>query len=220
MAFRYIICSACACIAVVSLNVNAAIKNADWKTPGDNLITQDTISGLEWLDLTATADRSYLDVSSQFGIGQEFEGWRYATAEEVTGFWDAFGGDSNYYNGLSTQNNGLFDLVAPYWGDLFCNYSYSSCNTGDGYSFAFTSEAFDGVSHMLALASDYNALPNYLTHDEFTPSYISLNDKSHYYDIGSALVRDISAVPIPAAIWLFSSGLLGLIGVARRKGDA
>jgi hypothetical protein len=25
------------------------------------------------------------------------------------------------------------------------------------------------------------------------------------------------AVPIPAAIWLFASGLLGLIGIARRK---
>ena len=40
------------CIAVVSLNANAVIMNADWKTPGDNLITQDTGSGLEWLDLT------------------------------------------------------------------------------------------------------------------------------------------------------------------------
>lgn len=26
-----------------------------------------------------------------------------------------------------------------------------------------------------------------------------------------------SAVPVPAAVWLFSSGLLGLIGIARRK---
>lgn len=28
---------------------------------------------------------------------------------------------------------------------------------------------------------------------------------------------DISAVPVPAAVWLFGSGLLGLIGIARRK---
>ncbi|MEE9421516.1 MAG: VPLPA-CTERM sorting domain-containing protein [Gammaproteobacteria bacterium] len=28
---------------------------------------------------------------------------------------------------------------------------------------------------------------------------------------------DISAVPVPAAVWLFGSGLLGLVGVARRK---
>jgi len=26
-----------------------------------------------------------------------------------------------------------------------------------------------------------------------------------------------SAVPVPAAVWLFGSGLLGLIGIARRK---
>lgn len=28
---------------------------------------------------------------------------------------------------------------------------------------------------------------------------------------------DVSAVPLPAAVWLFGSGLLGLIGVARKK---
>ena len=28
---------------------------------------------------------------------------------------------------------------------------------------------------------------------------------------------DVSAVPVPAAVWLFGSGLLGLIGVARRN---
>ena len=28
---------------------------------------------------------------------------------------------------------------------------------------------------------------------------------------------DVSAIPVPAAVWLFGSGLLGLIGIARRK---
>ncbi|VAW65853.1 hypothetical protein MNBD_GAMMA11-3437, partial [hydrothermal vent metagenome] len=27
----------------------------------------------------------------------------------------------------------------------------------------------------------------------------------------------VSAVPLPTAVWLFSSGLFGLIGIARRK---
>ena len=30
-------------------------------------------------------------------------------------------------------------------------------------------------------------------------------------------VTDLSAVPVPAAVWLFGSGLLGLLGVARRR---
>jgi hypothetical protein len=36
-------------------------------------------------------------------------------------------------------------------------------------------------------------------------------------DILSAQVTNIEAVPVPAAVWLFGSGLAGLIGVARRK---
>ena len=28
----------------------------------------------------------------------------------------------------------------------------------------------------------------------------------------------LGAVPVPPAVWLFASGLLGLVGVARRKG--
>jgi hypothetical protein len=36
---------------------------------------------------------------------------------------------------------------------------------------------------------------------------------------GSIFIDDlmVSAVPIPPALWLFGSGLLGLIGIARRK---
>lgn len=35
--------------------------------------------------------------------------------------------------------------------------------------------------------------------------------------LDSATVTGVSAVPVPAAVWLFGSGLLGLVGVARRK---
>lgn len=34
---------------------------------------------------------------------------------------------------------------------------------------------------------------------------------------GGWSVTETSAVPVPAAVWLFGSGLLGLVGVARRK---
>jgi hypothetical protein len=39
-------------------------------------------------------------------------------------------------------------------------------------------------------------------------------------DIGSGnsmVVTAISGVPVPAAMWLFASGLLGLAGVTRRR---
>jgi hypothetical protein len=34
---------------------------------------------------------------------------------------------------------------------------------------------------------------------------------------GSGFVTAAPAVPIPAAVWLFGSGIIGLIGIARRK---
>ncbi len=55
----------------------------DWNNIGDNLITLDTISGLEWLDLTATASRSYDDVVANLGVGGDFEGWRLAITSQV-----------------------------------------------------------------------------------------------------------------------------------------
>ena len=45
----------------------------------------------------------------------------------------------------------------------------------------------------------------------------SFSVKSATYDSWAVYSGDVSPVPVPAAVWLFSSGLLGLIGVARRK---
>jgi hypothetical protein len=36
-------------------------------------------------------------------------------------------------------------------------------------------------------------------------------------DNGSSYSMTITAVPVPAAVWLFGSGLLGLVGIARRR---
>ena len=43
-------------------------------------------------------------------------------------------------------------------------------------------------------------------------------DHGANFDIQSLTVTEIiPAIPVPAAVWLFGSGLLGLVGVARRK---
>ena len=120
-------------LLIATTNLNAAIISTHWRFSGDNLITQDTVSGLEWLDLTVTDGLSYYDVLALMGDGGSLQGWRYATRAEVGSLWDAFGGDSNYYSGLSTQNNGLFDAMAPLVGDLYCEVNV--CVPGDGYSF-------------------------------------------------------------------------------------
>lgn len=43
------------------------------------------------------------------------------------------------------------------------------------------------------------------------------DDRYHAWYAIDNITYDISAVPVPAAVWLFGSGLLSLIGVTRRK---
>lgn len=203
--------SATASVALVlSTSVNAAIVD-------HGHYTTDTASGLDWLDLTETISMTYNEVVAQLGPGGALEGWRYASESEIGGFLDAFGGDSTYYDsGWSPQNNGLFDVVAPLWGDTYC--AQEGCTPGDGLSRfihnavfsssqnVMTGKLYDLVAHSLSDTEDF------VKTSEVTIGY----NQSHQY-VASALVRDVSPVPVPAAVWLFGTGLLGLIGVTRRK---
>lgn len=42
----------------------------------------------------------------------------------------------------------------------------------------------------------------------------------HLFSSWAMQSGDVSAVPIPSAVWLFGSGLIGLVGLARRKSNA
>lgn len=48
------------------------------------------------------------------------------------------------------------------------------------------------------------------------PGSVSGGTADYYNLVGNSLLS-VAAVPVPAAIWLFGSGLLGLIGIASRK---
>ncbi|MGB5179036.1 MAG: VPLPA-CTERM sorting domain-containing protein, partial [Gammaproteobacteria bacterium] len=37
------------------------------------------------------------------------------------------------------------------------------------------------------------------------------------FGLGTSPDSTLPAVPVPAAVWLFGSGLLGMVGIARRK---
>jgi hypothetical protein len=37
------------------------------------------------------------------------------------------------------------------------------------------------------------------------------------FDITAVHINQVTDVPVPAAVWLFGSGLVGLAGVARRR---
>ena len=57
-----------------------------------------------------------------------------------------------------------------------------------------------------------------LDYDATVPDDGSTNFGNVYYAFHiEGTISEVAAIPVPAAVWLFGSGLLGLVGVARRK---
>ena len=81
----------------------------------------------------------------------------------------------------------------------------------------WTNYAWEGqVRYYFRFSDSY--LNNGFTHAGYTDGDRNLTTQSTINNFaGIVLIRDVPAVPVPAAVWLFGSGLLGLAGVARRK---
>jgi hypothetical protein len=86
-----------------------------------------------------------------------------------------------------------------------------------------TIENFDGYSFTIPLVPDSNGtLLGTIDFTVLTPVGDGQDDVWVHYRTGQGPVLDshgpdLAAVPIPGAIWLFGSGLLGLMGVRRRR---
>ena len=80
---------------------------------------------------------------------------------------------------------------------------------GSDYVDIFTDVAIDGADTPLPLTGEFG----------FELMYSDVNTVTAFVDSYGAISATAppSAVPVPAAVWLFGSGLLGLVGVARRK---
>ena len=66
-------------------------------------------------------------------------------------------------------------------------------------------------------ATEYAPSTGYAWHfNMYFGSQGNLN-KTYSYYAWAVQSGDVSAVPVPAAVWLFGSGLIGLVGLARRK---
>lgn len=95
-------------IALTPQVSQAALFSADLDQAGDGLITRDTRTGLEWLDLTPTINRSYAEVAGGLGGYTTDKGFRFATAAEVRGLFDsALTGKTGVFNNTPTNNTRL-----------------------------------------------------------------------------------------------------------------
>ena len=178
-----------------SANANAAIIDND-------TYTTDTQSGFDWLDLTTTTGLSFNDVFAELGVGGQFEGWNFASSAILTDFIAHSGGTGLIIGGGTPINPNPVRLL-DIWGN--------TVTWGNSVAMLLPR------SSMEALIIDIRDEPLgslQATVEEQHP-YI-LGFSGSHFQVGSALYR-VNAVPVPAAVWLFGSGLLGLVGLARRK---
>lgn len=71
----------------------------------------------------------------------------------------------------------------------------------------------DGLDHMLAFYVEHLLLgPDYIVSFE---DLSGLGDQD--FDDMVVGVHDVKAVPLPAAVWMFGSALMGFLGLSRRK---
>ena len=203
---------------VLSTSVNAALVGIS-DTSMDFLgiaqdgfnLTVDTSNNLEWLDWRLTSNRSYSDVFAETQ-GGNLDGWRYATASEFEDLATSAGIPNTFFNSAPGGTHSGFDLLKGLLG-------FVTHTNGKEYTVAFSATSLSLGSHVLGGFIGPSATVFEIP--DATSSPVSLSkffpDGNPNYLIGSALVRDVSAVPVPAAVWLFGSGMLGLIGFARRK---
>ena len=120
-----------------------------------------------------------------------------------------------------------FNLDASYvdnWNPGTGTDIFATSIAGGGSNFAFLA-AFGFIDLRLGDSSGSvfsdTSLPLNLSLNDFDIRTLILrsgqpNDIKYQID-GEITALSVSAVPIPAAVWLFGSGIIGLIGVARRK---
>lgn len=158
---------------------------------GDGTVWDNTAGLLWYQDLTDFVDQTYGEQIASIGA-LSGDGWRMATDSDIDLLLD------NSYQEIDAS---------------FTNTRYSS---GGSYEYYYYYGRYDKVPdgyvnmHSMMLvrwdtvsATGIDNLSNYLDS--------SSNDRT-----GAWVVKDFSAVPTPAAIWLLGSGLLGLVGVRKK----
>ena len=83
----------------------AQLQSKNDAVHGNNSITADLDTGLEWLDLTKTKSKTYNDVVGSLGSGAEFDGFHIATSTELDGLFSSAGATAPFTVANAPQTN-------------------------------------------------------------------------------------------------------------------
>ena len=135
------------------------------------------------------------------------------------------GADPDYYNKVSFMGGGivpagawvrLADPSAPITDDNILEVLDADdggantvwhVNSFAGYPFLLRADGIRVLDAMdYSLYSDLSGVPQF-----------AFDENGNMINVEGQIIGDLSAVPVPAAVWLFGSGMLGLLGFARRR---
>lgn len=210
---------------VASASAHAQLLEIDDPTlpasPDGFNITQDFLTGLEWLDVTVSAGRSFDDIigadgTNEFASGGDFEGFRHATFLELTGWINGPQQDSLFVQFGFTSG---FSSIGGY-GPVRDLISYVGCLANCG--------AYGYVSGAYAVNETSPLTPRWAIADNFPNGGLSWGSLGADYPhpptsrpengsqtgYGHFLVRPL---PEPAMATGLATGLLGMTCFERRR---
>jgi hypothetical protein len=191
-------------VALLCCNgAHASLIEIDLFGAGDKLITRDTITGLDWLDLTQTIGYSYDDMLVELGVGGMFEGFRYATTVDVDGLQQAAGLSAGLFYTASSiirsRVESLMDMVGV---------TELEASTGYKHAYGITSDPFDPTTTI-----DDRIIRSFSLTGGASAAQGIIGDNVSSSTIGNWLIRTTpTAVPLPGAIYLFMSGIAMFVG--------
>ena len=193
---------AASAVLCLSTSAGATLIEVDLAAPGDGLITRDTDTGFDWLDLSLTYDLSYDEVIADIGVGLP-AGFRYATESEVVALFTGAGVPVPSNTDFTAYTNAiaLMDLLG-------C--TGFSCGTSTEYiTGTMDLDVFDPLN-----AVALQVLINH-TQSNVNSTILPLTPKdSVLSESASFLVR---AIPEPGTGSLFGLGLIGLAAKRRSR---
>ena len=200
---------------LITVSAHASLVGRLPLTPGgtDFQAAYDTVLDITWLtdaDLSGGFNWDNqvgwargLDTANYLGV----DGWRLASMD-VNG--DTAVVDCNGATELACRDNELGYMFYQNMGGSF-NDNKTGTQTVDGVELT-------GIQSFYWSGTAYASNPTNAWAFDFSDGIqfngAKIDPGGHGWAVRAG---DVSAVPVPAAVWLFGSGLLGLVGMARRK---